>query len=310
MLVSECIKRINFFTSTQHDLTGKNLNAQFSNYNTVMMLKFALDRYANHTKGIEAIYSFPMDVDNNITIIDEPPLVLRSEAYRMMMITIAGFKYPIMMHDVNTTLGNFPTHTQGIPTWAMPFERYIYLYPQTGFTPAETLLNGELTDSATSITVDSTNGFEPRGGRITIGDEKIFYDSTTATTFNGCKRGFEGTTAISHSDNDAVKQNNITIFYRKRHFEISVNETTDIVSTADAAKEMEVYDEHLEVICKNTASLLLAKTDIERSNYYREYEKFLEQAKFDIQKTRHNMKSFGNIRSPYYFEQSYPHRYY
>jgi len=65
---------------------------------------------------------------------------------------------------------------------------------------AETLLDGSLTASATTITVDSTNKF-PEQGIIRIEKEKIKYTGKTATAFTGCTRGYEGTVATTHSDN-------------------------------------------------------------------------------------------------------------
>ena len=63
-------------------------------------------------------------------------------------------------------------------------------------------LNGSLTDAATTVTVDSTTGFESKG-TITIGSEQITYTGKTATTFTTCTRGANSTTAAAHSD-DAV----------------------------------------------------------------------------------------------------------
>lgn len=64
-------------------------------------------------------------------------------------------------------------------------------------------LNGSLTNSATIIIVDSTSDF-PSSGTISIDDEFITYTGTTATTFTGCTRGVENTTAVSHYDGTIV----------------------------------------------------------------------------------------------------------
>jgi len=68
---------------------------------------------------------------------------------------------------------------------------------------AETKLNGDITDSNTEITVDSTANF-PEQGRIRIDNEEIKYTGKTATKFTGCTRGARGTTAVSHNDNTTV----------------------------------------------------------------------------------------------------------
>lgn len=64
-------------------------------------------------------------------------------------------------------------------------------------------LNGSLNSSDTTITVDSTSDF-PSSGAISIDDELITYTGTNATTFTGCTRGAENTTAASHDDNSIV----------------------------------------------------------------------------------------------------------
>lgn len=67
----------------------------------------------------------------------------------------------------------------------------------------ETLLNGLLSDSATTVTVDSTDGF-PEEGRIKIEQEEISYTGKTSTTFTGCTRGYRGTPAKEHADDTEV----------------------------------------------------------------------------------------------------------
>ncbi len=66
-----------------------------------------------------------------------------------------------------------------------------------------TQLDGGINNSVTTITVDSTTNF-PTAGKIKIDSEVISYTGLTATTFTGCTRGAEGTSAASHSDNAAV----------------------------------------------------------------------------------------------------------
>jgi hypothetical protein len=68
-----------------------------------------------------------------------------------------------------------------------------------------TNLDGSLTDSATTITVNSTTGFDSTG-TIFIGNEQITYTGTSSTTFTGATRGANSTTAVAHSDNTQVAQ--------------------------------------------------------------------------------------------------------
>tara|TARA_R100001594_G_scaffold99091_2_gene133640 strand:+ start:14163 stop:15101 length:939 start_codon:yes stop_codon:yes gene_type:complete len=66
-------------------------------------------------------------------------------------------------------------------------------------------LNGSLNDSATTITVDSTTGFDS-SGTLYIENEQVTYTGTSSTTFTGCTRGANSTTAASHSDDVTVAQ--------------------------------------------------------------------------------------------------------
>lgn len=66
-----------------------------------------------------------------------------------------------------------------------------------------TLLNGAINNSVTTITVDSTQGY-PSSGEVIIDSERITYTGKTSTTFTGCTRGANGSSAASHSDNANV----------------------------------------------------------------------------------------------------------
>ena len=59
-----------------------------------------------------------------------------------------------------------------------------------------TQLNGSITSSSTTITVDSTVGFQDEG-TLVIGSEHIYYSGITPTTFTGCERGIDLTMAVS-----------------------------------------------------------------------------------------------------------------
>jgi hypothetical protein len=69
---------------------------------------------------------------------------------------------------------------------------------------SDTLLNGAITNSSTSIVCDSVALF-PTSGSIKIDDEIITYTGKTGTTtLTGCTRGSNSTTAILHQDNSDV----------------------------------------------------------------------------------------------------------
>lgn len=79
-------------------------------------------------------------------------------------------------------------------------KHFTYNYPIADIT---TQLNGAITASDTTITVDSTNGFAS-SGTIVIGTEQITYTGKTTTDFTGCTRGANGTTATIGADNSFV----------------------------------------------------------------------------------------------------------
>lgn len=65
------------------------------------------------------------------------------------------------------------------------------------------LTDNPLTIGATTVNVISTTGF-PTVGFISIGAEIIKYTGKTATSFTGCTRGADGTSAAAHALNDQV----------------------------------------------------------------------------------------------------------
>jgi len=73
---------------------------------------------------------------------------------------------------------------------------------------ATTALNGSISDSATTITVDTTSGF-PSAGAISVTNddgsrEVVYYTGKSSTTFTGCVRGQESSLAKAHPDNSVV----------------------------------------------------------------------------------------------------------
>lgn len=68
---------------------------------------------------------------------------------------------------------------------------------------ATTLVDGSLSSSATTVTVDNTVDF-PEQGRLKVDSEEMFYTGKTPTTFTGVTRGVRGTRAVAHSDNSVI----------------------------------------------------------------------------------------------------------
>tara|TARA_R100001015_G_C4622300_1_gene179711 strand:+ start:433 stop:1359 length:927 start_codon:yes stop_codon:yes gene_type:complete len=95
--------------------------------------------------------------------------------------------------------------TSGGALTVLDYKEYLDLHVTQEDDVTANLLNGSLNDSATTITVDSTTGFSSTG-TIYIESEQITYTGTSSTTFTGCTRGANSTTAASHSDDVRVAQ--------------------------------------------------------------------------------------------------------
>jgi len=89
--------------------------------------------------------------------------------------------------------------------YVLNYNDYINSYITQEDEITTTNLDGALTDSATTITVNSTTGFDSTG-TLFIGNEQITYTGTSSTTFTGATRGANDTTAAAHSDDTQVAQ--------------------------------------------------------------------------------------------------------
>ena len=300
MLVSDVIDRIN--TAISDEDSTKATSSLFTNKRKVNQLKNALDVYASTTKGIEDIYSTVVNLSRRV--VAGPTDAIRSEAYRMAFIWATGTKYPLNYKDLNFVTSEFPHATDGgIPRFFTVWDKEITIYPENTNSPQTTTLNGAISDSATTITVASTNNFPDINGRITINNEKIRYTAKTATTFTGCTRGIENTTAASHSNSDTVTHNNFVLYYRKKHFVISVD-ANDTISPTDLAKEMEIPDEHIESIIDLVAyRLLILIDDYARADRYKiDAAAFYKQASNEIQAGYADVIQAGMIGGAYDWE--------
>jgi len=90
---------------------------------------------------------------------------------------------------------------------------------------ATTLLNGDINDVVAVITVDSTDGFLA-ADVLTIGDEEIAYTGKTDTTFTGCTRGYNGTTACTHDDNVNTYTSNASVVNSALGFNVASTAAT------------------------------------------------------------------------------------
>lgn len=91
------------------------------------------------------------------------------------------------------------------------------------------LSDNPLTIGATTVNVVSTTGF-PTAGYITIEAEAISYTGVTGTSFTGCTRGADGTTAASHVTGLSVFHNVIAAHHNVLKDEIKAIET-DLVAS-------------------------------------------------------------------------------
>lgn len=91
-------------------------------------------------------------------------------------------------------------------------QREDWLYPVPSASAGADQLNGAVSATATTLTLDSTSDF-PSRGRVTIDDECIYYTGKTSTTLTGCVRASEDTKAESHSDNAVVTWRDVEFSY-------------------------------------------------------------------------------------------------
>jgi len=304
MLVRDALEIIRFNTSTLDELSGKSINTLFSNRNIVQQLTYSLDKYAIETQGIEGIYSFPLNT--LVQSVPMPPLALRTKTYRLILLYIAGFKYLLDVANLSEANANFRFEYSAIPRWVMPWEDNLDLFPSSSTSYNTTLTTSALEETDTTIPVVSTNSFLIQNGRFTIGTEVIKYSYVDSTHFYGCSRGQEGTTAARHTISSPVNENNCWIYYLKKHFRIPIY--GDSINEATLNRQMEVPDEHMQIITDYTTYILLSKISSERATPFKvNFDEWLERTKDAIMYGRSLTKSgSGEIRSPFWYETGNP----
>ena len=95
--------------------------------------------------------------------------------------------------------------TSGSSLVTLNYNEYVDKYISQEDDVVTTNLDGSLTDSATTITVNSTTGFSS-SGTLHIANEQVTYTGTTSTTFTGVTRGANSTTAAAHADDVQVAE--------------------------------------------------------------------------------------------------------
>ena len=125
----------------------------------------------------------------------------------------------------------------------------------------------------------------------------------TGNTIYECQRGIEGTDAVDHDALEAVTENNTHVLYRKLHWSFEVPES-NVIDAKYANREMEIPDEHIEVICDYVSYKLLIKVSPERAVAYNvNFDKWLEDAKYQIQKGRSEITKSDEVRDGYWCER-------
>jgi len=119
----------------------------------------------------------------------------------------------------NDTTGD-PTH---ICIWNK--KARVAPYPASGADATAIDDATDITAADTTITADDTSDFKSQG-RIIIDDEVISYTGTTATTFTGCTRGEEGTTAAIHLDDAVITERDFVYHFQEDPDDLS-NETDE-----------------------------------------------------------------------------------
>jgi len=105
--------------------------------------------------------------------------------------------------DGTQTNPAYPLETEIQPSEGLYMDRM--LTAKKPLKDVSTILDGDITDSDTTISLDTDAGATfPSTGYIMIGSEIITYSGVTTDDLTGCSRGVLGSTAAAHSDGDAV----------------------------------------------------------------------------------------------------------
>jgi hypothetical protein len=302
MILQEVLRLINFNIGTWDDISGRAINPIVSNQIIIDQLNSQLKQYANITKGIQDVYSFPL---NRHTVSRPAPLLsLRSESYLYIGVIVNGTRFEIDMRPPKEVFNTFRVNTiNGIPNWFMPWfsgkEVYLSSYPSISTDAHTTSLSSNISVEDTTISVASTSGFITGNGRITIENEVILYEYTDGTNFYNCKRGCEMTEVRYHASGTIITENNVYIFYARLPKKIVLNDE-QMIPQQVLQREIEVVEEHLEGIIKAVSYNILIKLDAERASVYKvDYEQLYDQYRRDITKGVYAGRIGTNFREQY-----------
>lgn len=203
--IQEVRKRVNESTASMWDNAEIVRNLNFGASEFCKLSQVLDDCKSLSTVANQQIYSLPDNYLGMKTLIYNP---------RISHITLNGA-------DEDDFLGY--QYSTGNPTIYIEYKnrKQIWLYPIPSSSASTTALSGALNSTATTVTVDDTSDF-PSMGRIIIDSEVIYYTGSTTTTFTGCVRASEETTAASHSNDATVTFRNIEIYHYRKPLKLSI----------------------------------------------------------------------------------------
>lgn len=109
-------------------------------------------------------------------------------------------------------------------------------YPLAVFSLQQSYLSGNINSSTTSISLINSNAY-PSSGIVTIDNEQISYATNSGNTLGGCVRGYNSTTAASHTAYTSVVYNvsNQILNHEFGNDDASVNPAQPITSYLQTA---------------------------------------------------------------------------
>ncbi len=140
---------------------------------------------------------------------------------------------PMTVVDLHRwNLLRWDSDTTGDPTHICLWRKKARVYPYPSASADTTTLTGTHNATITTITVASTSSFREQG-RIIIESEVISYTGKTSTTFTGCTRGEEGTTAATHTVVTTITVTERDFIYHFQEDPDDLTEETDETSIPD-----------------------------------------------------------------------------
>lgn len=133
--------------------------------------------------------------------------------------------YPVFIADLKEFFTGIVRVSNTAPNDMSFWDGQIRLGNRLSNGASSTTLGGNISASATTITVADSSGL-PRVGRVIIGSEVIGYYDNSSNTLSACQRGLEGTTAATHTLGDTVTHRDLWVYYNKKDATLSSDTDT------------------------------------------------------------------------------------